>query len=656
MMTTVPMELFCALVMARDIEKATDMLLRRKMLHLVRVGELESWASGLVLSGSEERLTQARNLCKQLVELHDIYGIRETVTMMDEDPPRQIDLDYIKRHVEKIEQLTARLNQDKQRLLEGLKEAKSRLAQLELFGTEALLRTARSQHTFLEVLLLRTEPPQLLILEKSLASIPHACLSLHAASEPNLLLLIALKKDATTATRALATSGAIKLPLPQPVSGEPQATKEYLRQDISRRKEALLALERKMKKMTTRLSPILRRLYAQACAGAVAAEALGFFQMTSRTYIITGWLPRKHCEELVHSLKLLLGGHCYIHQERPENVHAVREKKEKVPVLLQNPNWLKHFELIVSNYDLPEYGALDPTIFVALTYPLMFGFMFGDVGHGLLLATVGMLLWHRTQGIWQSAGQLVFYCGLSSIAFGALYGSFFGREDLMPAIWMRPLDNISALLPVAIGFGVLLLSLGIALNIIQSFRSGDLSKGIFGLSGVIGGLLYWTGIYLLVRFPVFGMSPNNVTMWWLIVGGLVLILFLKAPLLHMATRSANTFPQGLMTYLIETTVELLEIVTAYVANTLSYIRLGAFALAHAGLFLAVFSLADQVRHSVGGDVWASMIIVTGNVLIFFLEGLVAAIQGLRLEYYEFFAKFFSGGGKRYRPLGVSTTV
>ncbi|NTV30122.1 MAG: hypothetical protein HGA80_08595, partial [Candidatus Omnitrophica bacterium] len=97
MMTTVPMELFCALVMARDIEKATDMLLRRKMLHLVRVGELESWASGLVLSGSEERLTQARNLCKQLVELHDIYGIRETVTMMDEDPPRQIDLDYIKR-------------------------------------------------------------------------------------------------------------------------------------------------------------------------------------------------------------------------------------------------------------------------------------------------------------------------------------------------------------------------------------------------------------------------------------------------------------------------------------------------------------------------------------------------------------------------------
>ena len=105
--------------------------------------------------------------------------------------------------------------------------------------------------------------------------------------------------------------------------------------------------------------------------------------------------------------------------------------------------------------------------------------------------------------------------------------------------------------------------------------------------------------------------------------------------------------------LVESVVEVLDTVISSISNTATFIRLAAFALSHAGLFMATFSVADAVSHTAGGTIGAVLVIVLGNVVIIALEGLIVSIQSIRLEYYEFFSKFYSGGGEEYRPLHIA---
>jgi V/A-type H+-transporting ATPase subunit I len=374
-------------------------------------------------------------------------------------------------------------------------------------------------------------------------------------------------------------------------------------------------------------------------------------KLTESTCLFSGWVPKDETEQLVSTLNQRTGGRAIIEVTEAEKLATEREGKVDIPVLFKQPPFLRPFEMLVSGYGTPSYRTLDPTLFVGITFLAMFGMMFGDVGHGLVLLVAGIFL-TATSLRFREPGKLGIYCGAASMAFGFLYGSFFGIEDLIPALWVKPLENITDLFKVAIGFGIVVVSLGIVLNVINSVRTHSFWENFFGRSGPLVGVVYWAGIGIVIKFLMTGGGlPHPAVFYGLFVAPLA-VFAARGPLLKIMRKRRRAFSEGVGTYIMESVVEIMEILMGYLANTVSFIRVAAFGLAHAGLFIAVFSLADVVSKKPGGAVLSGVVLVLGNLLIIALEGLVVTIQALRLEYYEFFGKFFKGLGSKYEPAGL----
>jgi V/A-type H+-transporting ATPase subunit I len=275
----------------------------------------------------------------------------------------------------------------------------------------------------------------------------------------------------------------------------------------------------------------------------------------------------------------------------------------------------------------------------------MFGGLFGDLGHGLLLVLASLFLTRSKKDKIRQAGALIRYCGISSALFGFFYGSVFGFE--FPSVWMKPMENLTGIFRLSIMLGVAMISLGIIINVVNSLRDKDYLKALFDKAGLIGGVVYWSAIALFSKM-FFAKTQIPVVYSFLIFGGLA-VLFLY-PLAEFFLKKKK---ESIFESFMESMVNILEIIMGYLANTVSFIRVGAFALAHAGLFVAIFQLSKIVRNS-GGDLGAWVVIILGNILVICLEGLVVSIQSLRLNYYEFFSKFFLSGKYEYKPLTNET--
>jgi V/A-type H+-transporting ATPase subunit I len=267
--------------------------------------------------------------------------------------------------------------------------------------------------------------------------------------------------------------------------------------------------------------------------------------------------------------------------------------------------------------------------------------------------SAGYCLW-RYLPRYLDYGVLLMECGAASVVFGFLYGSLFGLEGVLPVLWMEPIHDMSRFMATAVGFGVVLVSLGLVLNIVNSWRSGDRASALLGPRGVFGAFVYWIALALIVR--AFLPSGLTVPMWLLtaMTAVPVVLLVLKAPIVkwlergHPSRGARPHAPRWLMA--LEASVELVDSLFSFFANTISFVRIAAFAAVHAGIFIAMFALADTLSQLRFGQPLAVAALVAGNVVMIFLEGLTVSVQVLRLEYYEFFGKFFKGGGELYRPL------
>jgi V/A-type H+-transporting ATPase subunit I len=211
------------------------------------------------------------------------------------------------------------------------------------------------------------------------------------------------------------------------------------------------------------------------------------------------------------------------------------------------------------------------------------------------------------------------------------------------------MENVLTLLEIPVALGFLLMSVGILLNIVNKFRRGAYFDGVVDRYGVAGIIFYWGAIGLGLRYALLG-SGSILLAALLIFAPLLLLFFreiISARILHRGHES-----EGALVEVMTGGVEVMETLTGFLANTVSFARVGAFALAHAGLCLAIYSLQAVVRDLPAGILWSGIVIVLGNAFVILLEGLVAFVQCLRLEYYEFFSKFFGGDGKRYNPFRV----
>ena len=383
-------------------------------------------------------------------------------------------------------------------------------------------------------------------------------------------------------------------------------------------------------------------------------EAEQKFPRTDATVLITGWVPATEEPSLEADLRQVTGGRCVTEVAGPGDV-----PEREVPVLLRHPALLRPFEMLVSGYGLPLYREVEPTLFVALTYILMFGMMFGDVGHGAVLAATGWLV--RRSGKsdqTRNGGLLLALAGLASMLGGAVYGSYFGVEAMQRyAIWRDPLrGDPTNLMYTCIGVGVVIISLGVVLNIVNRFRRGDVVGGLLDKFGVAGAVFYWGVLAVLLKYAAFRERGWVGPALFMVVVLPMVGLILKEPIEYALSRRAGRVPKAdsLFEAVTESLVEAFEGALSYMANTISFVRLAAYAMSHGAILMATFLMAAEVgKISVAGGFLSFLVIVAGNVVSIALEGVIASVQALRLVYYEFFGKFFSGEGEAFQPFRLS---
>jgi V/A-type H+-transporting ATPase subunit I len=296
--------------------------------------------------------------------------------------------------------------------------------------------------------------------------------------------------------------------------------------------------------------------------------------------------------------------------------------------------------MFIKMYGFPAYNEIDPTSFVAITYSLIFGIMFGDAGQGLCLVIGGALLYIFKK---MNIAAIISLAGIFSTIFGFLYGSVFGFEDLIPALWLSPMHNVMTVLITAVGFGVFLIIIAMILNIINGIKEKNIGKVFFDTNGISGLLFYSLAITCVVLIYI--GHPLPATILLIIFFGLpLLLIFFKEPLTHWVEKKAKIFPEHKGMFFVESTFELFEVLLSYVTNTISFLRVGAFALSHAAMMGVVMLLAGAESGSPN-----ILILVFGNIFVAAMEGLIVGIQVLRLEYYEMFSRFYRGTGKEFKP-------
>ncbi len=634
------------LVPERDLIAVTEAIARLGTLHLLNVSHLGRW----VPTESADQRELARTYAAQGKRLDTLIG-----ALFPGEPP---ELGRVRAALERDpDQIEARIRQAEQEIMplirqsqeiEGEIEYLTRLIQqLELLGPLDIDIEDLQKLEYLHLAIGSLPAGNLDRLHTSLFHLPHVILPSHYEGERVWIFAFVAKDNAQILDRALKSAYFSPLELPAEFSGSMSQALQEMRRKAAKLSEERKGLGEQLAKLREKWGDELLSLRKRVRINRTLAEAVEHFGRAEKAYLVAGWLPKRLVPAFKAKMEEVSNGRVKLEVNEPE---LLLEGGGAVPVALDNPPLLRAFEGITAIYGHPSYGEIDPTPLVALSFTLMFGMMFGDVGHGLTLAALGGLM---ASGLvaklrrWASLAPILIACGLSSAIFGFLYGSVFGLENILPALWLRPLDNIFSLLMAAIAFGVVVLSIGFICNMINAWSERDWHRLLFATNGLAGFLFYWGilgSILAYSRGLKLGMGIMLVP-----IGLSALLIVLGEPLAKLINRERPLFPGGLGGYLVQSLFELFEAIIAYLSNTLSYVRLGAFAVAHVGLSALVFILADLMG---GFAPMRWLIIALGNLVVVGFEGMIVGIQTLRLEYYEFFTKFFRGEGIPYRPLSV----
>lgn len=487
-------------------------------------------------------------------------------------------------------------------------------------------------------------------LHTSLSRVPFVLIPLKETDHKAIVWLSGLLKNKDVLDRATRSAYLTPISIPEGFSGTPAQIIASINSDITASKAKIETYNQELDKAKQSYQDQLVDYLWSVRSSRMMADAIVRYGRLKYTYIVVGWIYTSRIASISEKIK----------QASKETLIETFPTKrfddgQHPPIALNNPGIFRPFQMLVTTYADPQYSELDPTPLVAILFPLMYGTMFGDVGHGLILALLGWLVTSRRvkalKGL-ASLGPIVLACGIMSIIFGFLYGSLFGYEDILPALWLRPGTNIMTILIITIGAGVVVLSLGFLLNIYNLFKAHEWGRFFFDHNGVSGLLLYWSllglgGSKLLPNFPV----PSVVFIVLLIIGAMGVML--SEVFIHLIEGHRPLIEGGIGTYIVQIIFEIFETVISFLSNSLSFVRIGAFAVAHGNLSAVFFILAEMVSPNKGIGYWVVFLI--GMIFIVGFEGLIVGIQTMRLTYYEIFGKFFTGGGKRFEPLSLRPT-
>jgi V/A-type H+/Na+-transporting ATPase subunit I len=567
------------------------------------------------------------------------------------DGAAMADLETITPQVEQIEQKVQNSSRQLAAEQKRIEQLESFLRQMEpVAGIDVNVTALRNPRHLFSVLG-SIPTANIARLEASLARTPYVLLNLRQDNREAVVLLAGAKQHADNLERAARSAYLNPLNLPEAYSGTPSEIIRALHADMDKVRQQITEEHGTLVKLHDTHGRQLQNLLWSVRSSRMLADAIAHFGRLRYTYLIVGWVPTSRVADLRQRLKQVSSE--ILIETRPTKRS---EAKQDVPVSLRNPGIVGAFQLLTTTYARPNYREVDPTVLMMITFPILFGAMFGDFGQGIVLALLGLLLVSRrvkSLRSMSSLGVIVVACGLVASVFGLLYGSVFGMEDIIQALWMRPLDNILTILGVAIGGGVFLLTLGFVLNIINAIIARDVGRLVFSHNGIAGIVLYWSLLGILASSAISGFPiPTTVFVILAIVAG-VAVMFAEI-FIHLVEGHRPLVEGGIGTYGFQAAVELFETLISFMSNSLSYVRVGAFAVAHAGLSQVIFILAAMVSANHGVGYW--IVVVIGNLFIIGFEGLIVSIQTMRLEYYEFFSKFFTGGGTGYKPLTVQPSI
>lgn len=430
--------------------------------------------------------------------------------------------------------------------------------------------------------------------------------------------------DGSELGRLLEAAGFRAMNIPEEFTDRPEEVERELRERAAALDRELDALQKNNRQMAQSVAPELQAFHERLTLAAPYARLADALRGRGGLTLFSGWVPNAALLKL--RLKLTEG------LKHPFVLHArdpFPEEREKVPSTTPYPPWMWPFVSLVRNYGIPRYGEFDPTVLFTLSFLVMFGMMFGDVGQGAVIAAIGFFIPQR----WRRLRPAFWGAGTASVIFGFLYGSVFGFEHWLEPLWVAPLSDPLRMLTVALYWGVGFILLTTLITIGNRVAQGLWGEALLDGRGLAGALFYLGALWVGTRWV-----QQQPLAWWHLA---VMFAPLAVIVGYYGHRNRERFAERVLVAFMEG----FETVLAYGANTLSFLRLAAFSLNHVALAVAVFTLADMMGTA---GYWITVVI--GNVIITLLEGAIVAIQVLRLEYYEGFSRFFAGSGRAYHPL------
>ena len=428
--------------------------------------------------------------------------------------------------------------------------------------------------------------------------------------------------------------------------------------------EAIAGLEKKIAEYKARLKELhaeisgikeseaetLNRCFTVLKAASDVYSLRKYVASVNNRFYLEGFVPASEAKRFSEAMDSLETVSCVF---QPDDANPTLTP----PTRLKNSRFAKPFQMFVEMYGTPGYRDFDPTLLVSITYTLIFGIMFGDLGQGFVIALIGGILaaWKK-----MDFGRIMLRLGISSMVFGFAYGSVFGLEHLLDPVFRamgfaeKPIEvfdsnTTNMLLIGAIGVGVCAIAIAMIINIYLGFKYRNIEKAVFSQNGIAGLTVYLGAVIAAALLMLFNVNVLNPVFIIIVIVIPLLCIFFKEPLTKLCQKHKNIKPEdGIGSFIMENFFELFEYVLSYVSNTMSFLRVGGFILSHAGMMTVVLSLSEMM--SGAGSV---VVLIFGNIFVMCLEGLIVGIQVLRLEFYEIFSRFYTGDGKPYQPAAIS---
>ncbi len=647
------MLLINAIFLEKDADRVAETVIRQGDLQIADAGQINPWLKDLARSYTEEEAPQFRSRREKVENL--IRSLKLTDRLQGVQP-LTLDWAEVDRRLEAISpEIESAIQQRENytRELQRLNELKGRYERFPGIGRGIQVTGG---YSYLAIETGQIPETNLAILEERLDSILHVALPIGNVEGMLSIVAIVLKRDVDALHSALEAAGFRASKTEKESATLAAESLEILERNLTQTAEKLRRADERLQSIINQHQEFLTAVFLRVRHEQLFDRMLHFFRRTEQTCLFSGWLPESRRPAFVKEMKEATQDRAVVNITPAEAVKSVKEGQIEVPVKLRNPAFFKPFEMLTAGYGLPRYQTIDPTPILGISFLLMFGLMFGDVGHGLVLTLAGLWLALKTKrDTLRKGGWMALYAGCASIVFGFLFGSVFGVEDWLPTLWIKPMQSIGLLFKVVIYYGIGLISLSIVINLINGIRSGNLISSLFDKAGLISGILYWCGIILVSKMMLSKTGEGVGLLVIYIAAACALLLFFHEPIIHLIKKNYRLRGSEIASSLMHALVEMLEMVLGFLANTVSFIRIAAFGLAHAGLFIAIFALSDMLSGKWAG-LASVLVLIFGNLLIIVLEGLVVTIQAIRLEFYEFFSRFFRPSRSIYKPVSEDLTI